>query len=192
MTSTANIDIGIASLTSFLVKLFYGLFFDFRSSSAIWAKSQGPVTPEGKAKSALNAVTHGLSPSAVVLTTESKEKYEAMFASYCERCDPDGPIENALVDQLAAADWQQRRVTSMITVLLAFANQADQSGALALLNRYAARHARDLHRALSDLRKVQADRHSSAGARVSDDPPATEQNAKRTRRPASHRPASRN
>jgi hypothetical protein len=137
----------------------------------------------------------------VVLTTESKEKYEALLASYREKYDPDGPMENALVDQLAAADWQQRRVTAMITALvdvtmdrmekeiskefenidnatrtaLAFASQADQSGALALLNRYAARHARDIHRALSDLRKVQADRRNSAGAPVSDDPAATEQ-----------------
>jgi hypothetical protein len=102
---------------------------------------------------------------------------------------------------LAAADWEQRRVTAMITALLdvtmdrmekeisnefenidnatrtvlAFAGQADQSNALALLNRYAARHARDLHRALHDLRNVQADRHSSAGASVSDDSPPTEQ-----------------
>src|SRR5215472_5537536 len=48
------------------------------------AKSQGPVTPEGKAKSALNAITHGLTASAIVLTTESKEKYAALLAAYLE------------------------------------------------------------------------------------------------------------
>jgi hypothetical protein len=156
------------------------------------AKSQGPVTPEGKAKSALNAITHGLTATAIVLTTESKEKYEALLASYLERCDPDGPIEIDLVEEIVAAKWQQRRVATMITALmdvtmdrmekeigdefenidngartvLAFANEANQSATLALLNRYAARHAREYHRALKHLREIQSER------RDQNDPPA--------------------
>jgi len=148
------------------------------------AKSHGPVTPEGKAKSALNAITHGLTSKALVLTTESKEKYEALLASYRDKCDPDGPIENDLVEEMVAAKWLQRRALSMITALLdvtmdrmekeihdefenidnatrtvlAFARQADESGTLALLNRYATRHARDYHRALDKLREIQSER----------------------------------
>jgi hypothetical protein len=150
------------------------------------AKSQGPVTPEGKAKSALNAITHGLTASAIVLTTESKEKYELLLASYLERCNPDGPIEIDLVEEIVAAKWQQRRVATMITALmdvtmdrmekeiggefenidngvrtvLAFDNEAKQSATLALLNRYAARHAREYHRALRQLREIQSERLS--------------------------------
>jgi hypothetical protein len=157
------------------------------------AKSQGPVTPEGKAKSALNAITHGLTASAIVLTTESKEKYEPLLASYLERCDPDGPIEIDLVEEIVAAKWQQRRVATMITALmdvtmdrmekeirdefenidngvrtvLAFDNEAKQSATLALLNRYAARHAREYHRALRHLREIQSER------RGQNDPPAS-------------------
>jgi hypothetical protein len=157
------------------------------------AKSQGPVTPEGKAKSALNAITHGLTASAIVLTTESKEKYEALLASYLERCDPDGPIEIDLVEEIVAAKWQQRRVATMITALmdvtmdrmekeirgefenidngvrtvLAFEKEAKQSTTLALLNRYAARHAREYHRALRQLREIQSER------RDQNDPPAS-------------------
>jgi hypothetical protein len=148
------------------------------------ANSHGPVTPEGKAKSALNAVTHGLTASAIVLTTESKEKYAALLASYLEQCDPDGPIENDLVEEMVAAKWQQRRVAAMIAALidvamdqmekeiadqfenidntvrtvLAFKNQAKESATLALLNRYAARHAREYHRALKHLREIQSER----------------------------------
>jgi hypothetical protein len=157
------------------------------------AQSHGPVTPEGKAKSALNAVTHGLTASAIVLTTESKEKYAALLASYLEKCDPDGPIENDLVEEMVAAKWQQRRVAAMIAALidvtmdhmekeisdefenidntvrtvLAFKNQAKESAALALLNRYAARHAREYHRALRHLREIQSER------RDQNDPPAS-------------------
>jgi len=156
------------------------------------AKSDGPVTIEGKAKSALNAITHGLTASTLVLTTESKEKYEALLAAYRERCNPDGPIENDLVEEIVAAKWQQRRVATMITVLidvtmdrmekeiraefenidnavrtaLAFDKQAGQSATLALLNRYATRHARDYHRALKQLREIQSER------RAQNDPPA--------------------
>jgi len=157
------------------------------------AKSHGPVTPEGKAKSALNAITHGLTASALVLTTESKEKYAALLASYLEKCNPDGPIENDLVEEMVAAKWQQRRVASMIAALLdvtmdrmekeirdefenidnaartalAFDKQAGQSATLALLNRYATRHARDYHRALNQLRQIQFDR------RDQNDPPSS-------------------
>jgi hypothetical protein len=157
------------------------------------AKSQGPVTPEGKAKSALNAISHGLTASTLVLTTESKEKYEAVLASYREEYDPQGPTENALVEQVTAAEWLQSRTASMITALidttmdrmekeisgefehidnavrtaLAFGSQADKSATLALLNRYAARHARDYHRALNKLRQIQSER------RDQNDPPAS-------------------
>src|SRR5215831_17913611 len=157
------------------------------------AKSQGPVTPEGKAKSALNAITHGLTASAIVLTTESKEKYAALLASYLEKCDPDGPIETDLVEEIVAAKWQERRVAAMITALmdvtmdrmekeirdefekidngvrtiLAFEKQAKESATLALLNRYAARHAREYHRALRHLREIQSERGDQ------NDPPAS-------------------
>jgi hypothetical protein len=168
------------------------------------AKSQGPATPEGKAKSALNAITHGLTASAIVLTTESKEKYEALLASYLERCDPDGPIEIDLVEEIVAAKWQQRRVATMITALmdvtmdrmekeirdefenidngvrtvLAFANEAKQSATLALLNRYAARHAREYHRALRHLREIQSERRDQ-----NDPPPAPNEKSQNEPKP---------
>jgi hypothetical protein len=138
----------------------------------------------GRPKSVLNAITHGLTASTLVLRTESKEKYEALLASYREKCNPNGPIENDLVDEMVAAKWQQRRVETMITALidvtmdrmekeiraefehidnavrtaLAFDKQAAQSATLALLNRYATRHARDYHRALNRLRQIQSER----------------------------------
>jgi hypothetical protein len=168
------------------------------------AKSQGPVTPEGKAKSAQNAITHGLTASAIVLTTESKEKYEALLASYLERCNPDGPIEIDLVEEIVAAKWQQRRVATMITALmdvtmdrmekeirdefenidngvrtvLAFEKEAKQSATLALLNRYAARHAREYHRALRQLREIQSERRDQ-----NDPPPAPNEKSQNEPKP---------
>ncbi len=145
------------------------------------ARSHGPVTPEGKAKSALNAITHGLTAGTLVLTTESKEKYEALLESYRAEYDPQGQTEHDLVEEVAAAKWLHRRALAMITALLdvtmdrmekeivaefenidnaartalAFAKEADETGTLNLLHRYAARHARDYHRALDKLRQIQ-------------------------------------
>ena len=148
------------------------------------------MTPEGKAKSALNAITHGLTAGALVLTTESKEKYEALLASYREEYDPQGQTENDLVEELTAAKWLHRRTLAMITALLdvtmdrmakeiteefdqidnaartalAFAKQTGQANALTLLNRYAARHARDYHRALDKLRQIQSEKPDRTSA----------------------------
>jgi hypothetical protein len=166
------------------------------AAQANGAKSHGPVTPEGKAKSALNAITHGLTAGAIVLTTESKEKYEALLVSYLEKCEPDGPIENDLVEEIVAAKWQQRRVATMIAALidvamdrmekeigdefenidnavrtvLAFKNQAKESATLALLNRYAARHAREYHRALRHLREIQSERRDPPNKKSQNEP----------------------
>ena len=52
---------------------------------------------------------------------------------------------------------------------LAFAKQADESGTLALLNRYATRHARDYHRALDKLGQIQSDRPDMGQGAI--DPP---------------------
>jgi hypothetical protein len=168
------------------------------------AKSHGPVTPDGKTKSALNAVTHGLTATGLVLTTESKEKYNALLASYHDECDPRGPIENALVEQMASAQWLHRRSLEMITALLditmdrmdkeiseefehidnaartalAFEKKAGESPALSLLNRYAARHARDYHRALDKLREIQSERRErSAEAEAANSELATRPSA---------------
>jgi len=161
------------------------------------AKSKGPVTPEGKAKSSLNAVTHCLTANALVLTTESKEKYDALLAAYRDECDPQGQIENDLVEEVVSAKWLQRRAMAMITALLdttmdrmdhevaaefetidnaartalAFARQVDQGGTLALLQRYLARHTRDYHRALDKIMEIQTRRRGREGAPINDSSP---------------------
>ena len=48
------------------------------------AKSHGPVTDEGKAKAAMNALRHGLTAATLVLTTEDKPKFDELLGSYID------------------------------------------------------------------------------------------------------------
>ena len=151
------------------------------------AKSHGPATDAGKSKSALNAVKHGLTSNALVLSTESREKMDELRQAYRDEYQPQGQTETDLVDELTAAKWLQRRCWAMQSALLdttmdrmereirdefseignaartalAFLKLTDQGTALALMNRYAARHARDYHRALDKLRQIQKERREA-------------------------------
>jgi hypothetical protein len=53
---------------------------------------------------------------------------------------------------------QFEHIDNTVRTVLAFKKQAKESATLALLNRYAARHAREYHRALKHLREIQSER----------------------------------
>jgi hypothetical protein len=159
------------------------------------AKSKGPITPEGKSKSALNALRHGMLAGSLVLTSESRAKFDAVLHDYLDEYQPEGRTENDLVEAIVAAKWLQQRCWTISTSLmnvtmdrmaeaidgefsdidtgtrtaLAFLKQADQSAAIALLNRYAARHDREWHRAFATLRTIQKERRERS------DPPSQPQ-----------------
>ena len=54
------------------------------------AKSRGPKTPEGRARSSQNARKHGVLVHAVVLRNEDPEQYDALAREYYARYGPDG------------------------------------------------------------------------------------------------------
>jgi hypothetical protein len=87
------------------------------------AKSKGPVTPEGKARVARNAITHGLSaapkPGAVVvLDTESDQEFDDLLNSYREIHRPANLAEERLVFEIAAAQWRIQRAITMETAAI--------------------------------------------------------------------------
>jgi hypothetical protein len=63
--------------------------------------STGPVTPEGKAKSSLNAVRTGLTGRTVLLATEDAAAYEAHLERFRREWEPVGDREAELVQSLA-------------------------------------------------------------------------------------------
>lgn len=89
------------------------------------SKSRGPVTPEGKVKSASNSLRHGLTAQFAVLPHEDKNDFEQLLDALVARYQPADEPETELVHALAVARWRLRRVGTLETCLfdneLAFA-----------------------------------------------------------------------
>ena len=75
-------------------------------------KSKGPITPQGKTRSAANATKHGLtSTKGAAMRTEDDGIYQRLEAAYIEHFQPVGGLEEDLVGQLVNASLRMRRLT---------------------------------------------------------------------------------
>jgi hypothetical protein len=98
--------------------------------------STGPKTPEGKAKSCLNAVKTGLTARTVLLPAEDAARYEQHVCEFFAELQPVGPRETELVRSLADTSWRVARIPGLEMTIFAhgriqFADQfADRELAL--------------------------------------------------------------
>ncbi len=146
-------------------------------------KSTGPCTPEGKARSAQNALRHGLasiSPHAF-LAAEDRTAFDRMLAGYMRIYEPAHPDEVDLLTDAVFCKWRQQRAwtaeAQQLEMAIAenqydlqkrlpkanvaahlangFIHSAEQSQ---LLRRYEAQLHRQYLRNLKELRDLQATR----------------------------------
>ena len=151
------------------------------------AKSHGPITPAGNAKSAANSLRHGLSAKATVLPGESHDDYERMLACYVQRFQPADQIEMDLVETMAVARWRLRRIATIETHMLSNAMSAgahapqdhdqrlarvfkDCAAQIDLLNRYEGSLNRTFDRALKQLQVLQKTRPSQEPPKLQNEP----------------------
>ncbi|HWR53450.1 MAG TPA: hypothetical protein VN428_20250, partial [Bryobacteraceae bacterium] len=81
------------------------------------AKSRGPITPEGKARSSQNALKHGLSARQVVLGTEEDDEWWD-FREECRiALEPLGAVEISYADEFAASRWRLQRCLGIETTI---------------------------------------------------------------------------
>jgi hypothetical protein len=80
------------------------------SSRINGAKSRGPVTAEGKQRSSMNAVKHGILAKHICLNIEKTEIFEELMADFCTRFQPADSIEMRLVEQAAMAQFRYERI----------------------------------------------------------------------------------
>jgi len=96
----------------------------------------GPRTEEGKSRSRLNAFRHGLTGRQFVFSPEEAEAYGQHFHSVHQHYAPAGPIEEALVRQIADCIWRLDRASAIEHGIFALAiepsssDSGDSEGAL--------------------------------------------------------------
>ena len=75
-------------------------------------RNTGPHTPEGKAASKQNAITHGLTARQTVLPGESQADFDALLESLHAGYEPATGIEVQLTGEIAACTWRLARARS--------------------------------------------------------------------------------
>jgi hypothetical protein len=145
-------------------------------------KSTGPKTPEGRAAVRLNGVKHGLTAETIVLKGESQADFTNMLESFEAEHAPTTPTEEALVVQLALANWRLRRLyhqeagfyTSKLKTLASIQKDLNLDDAgrmghaagwsestLGLFNRQEGRLERTFYRALHELQRLRKEREAN-------------------------------
>jgi hypothetical protein len=133
--------------------------------------STGPATPEGRAKSAQNARTHGLCASDLLVANEDQGEFEAMEVKLMLDVGAKGELEQILFSELVTASWQLRRIARMETELSAghesytvlLDDEALQKK-LDRLGRHHTRFERTFHRSLKELKMLQTSRAQKEAA----------------------------
>ena len=149
------------------------------------AKSKGPATPEGKAKSSKNRMRHNLTTGHIVLLSNEDPKVFIQHSfGYLDRFAPADHVERDLVDQMIAASWRLARISAIecslteiemdlqtethakvFEYLDAHARQTvslfanpDKEATCRMLQRYQAAASRAYARAFRMLKELQGDR----------------------------------
>jgi len=86
----------------------------------------GPRTAEGKARSCMNALTHGLTAQTPLLASEDPEQFRAFVWDVVEDLSPIGAVQTELAHRAALLMWKRRRVAMAEEVLLEDMRQAIQ------------------------------------------------------------------
>jgi hypothetical protein len=146
------------------------------------ARSRGPKTPESKARSAQNALKHGMrAQKYVVLPQEDAAAFEALEAAILAELAPQGALQTLLARRVAVAAWRLERADRLEAEVLEFRSSEGANAGLALIRdgngtrsfetlmRYRGAAMAEFMRALRTLKALQAEQ--AANARVLDMPP---------------------
>jgi len=124
--------------------------------------STGPVTPQGKARVAQNALKHGLTAKHLVIRDDQREEFETLQSSLAAELDPQGAVEQVTFNEILHAAWNLHRfrILEAEASLGSLDDFTDPQCTTLLdrLTRYQARAQRAYYRALQELRTLQTNR----------------------------------
>ena len=96
------------------------------------AKSRGPKSAAGKARSSKNALVHGLTAQQVLINGEDPAHLHRLRASFLAAFQPADDVELTTVELMVAARWRQFRAMGMEAAFYNFStSRADLAAALA-------------------------------------------------------------
>ena len=153
------------------------------------AKSRGPVSVEGRARSSRNSLRHGFCSSVVVLPHEDQSHFEQLRDSYIDDFQPANQSQLDLVETMAAAQWRLNRfleveatifekemllcrkdmvkvfknMTKVEELAWAVDHMANQTKSLQTLTRYESQLNRSYDRAFKHLKELQAQPRNEPG-----------------------------
>jgi hypothetical protein len=92
-------------------------FQQFEANRRNALRSTGPKTDDGRRRSRVNAVRHGLTAETVIGSLEDAEDYKAFEATIIADYCPETAVARELVLRLASLLWRLRRATAIETDL---------------------------------------------------------------------------
>ena len=153
-------------------------------------KSTGPVSPEGKARSAMNSLSHGLTSQVLFTRREQPAEFWAILSDFMEEFQPESPFEQTLVERMALAQWNGLRSNSLETLILSRLQDDHPYQFVTfvpLLLRYHAAADREYHRAHKAFITHRKERRNGTIGFVSQNAP--DQSSEPAANPASKAPA---
>jgi len=138
--------------------------------------STGPTSVAGKAVSSRNAGKHGIYAEALIFPGENPEDLAALQQAYQDQFQPQGPVEEKLVEILVRSDWMGKRYDRIEPYVVRISADPSKSpeealaelfsrtrnNPLAQLERRRQAAQRDWFRALKELQRLQKERHQAA------------------------------
>ncbi len=124
--------------------------------------STGPRTPDGKARTAQNAVRHGLTARRLIVRDDEHEEFATLQSDLLAELSPQGTVETLTFNELLHAAWNLRRFRRLEAEC--FSGNTDpvtdpaRDAFLDRLARYQSRAQRAYYRALQELRTLQTNR----------------------------------
>jgi hypothetical protein len=136
-------------------------------------KSTGPRTLEGKQRSRLNALKHGILAKAVVIHggpgKEKRGEFDELLTEFWQHYSPQGPVEEMLVERMTTLKWRLARVyrSERGEIMSNHEIHPSESDCLPNANvsdrlaRYETMLERAFYRALTELERLQQSRRTA-------------------------------
>jgi hypothetical protein len=156
----------------------------------------GPVTPEGKARVAQNALKHGLTAKHLVIRPDEEEEFAALRDALEAELAPQGALETITFREILHAAWNLQRFRRIETEVsrgdMEDFLRREETVILDRLARYQARAQRAYYCAVRELRALQTNRALRAaqpGRPAAAEPPALAEIGKLTKQTRSGAPS---